>query len=96
MELGKVFDELIINIDRNLGNLLITKDWRVVLIDHTRAFTPYPEIRNTENLTRCSRKLLANMKGLTKATVTKAMGAALDGPGDRRAIKASRQDRELF
>jgi hypothetical protein len=76
-ELGKVFDELIINIDRNLGNLLITKDWRVVLIDHTRSFTPYPEIRNTDNLTRCSRKLLTNMKGLTKASVTNAVGDSL-------------------
>jgi hypothetical protein len=77
LELGKVFDELIINIDRNLSNLLITNDWHVVLIDHTRAFTPYPEIRNAENLTRCSRRLLANMKGLTKATVTAAVDKAL-------------------
>jgi hypothetical protein len=76
-ELGKVFDELIINIDRNLGNLLITKDWQLVLIDHTRSFTPYPKIRNTENLNRCSRKLLSNMKALTKETVTKGVGDAL-------------------
>jgi hypothetical protein len=77
IELGKVFDELIINIDRNLGNLLITKDWQLVLIDHTRSFTPYPNIRNTDNLNRCSRKLLANMKSLTKESVTKAEGDAL-------------------
>ena len=78
LELGKVFDEFIINIDRNLGNLLITKDWHLVLIDHTRSFTSYPDIRNTENLTRCSRKLLANMKGLTKASVTEAVGSSLN------------------
>jgi hypothetical protein len=77
LELGKVFDELIINIDRNLGNLLITKNWQLVLIDHTRAFTPYPEIRNSENLTRCSRKLLTSMKALTKAELTKTMDNAL-------------------
>jgi hypothetical protein len=77
LELGKVFDELIINIDRNLGNLLITKNWQLILIDHTRAFTPYPDIRNSENLTRCSRKLIANMKALTKVKVTKATGEAL-------------------
>ena len=77
LELGKVFDELVINIDRNLGNLLITKNWQLVLIDHTRTFTPYPEIRNTDNLTRCSRKILASMKGLTKATLTKTMGDSL-------------------
>jgi hypothetical protein len=80
LELGKVFDELIINIDRNLGNLLITKDWQLVLIDHTRSFIPYPNIRNTDNLNRCSRKLLENMKGLTKESVTKAEGDALTPP----------------
>jgi hypothetical protein len=77
LELGKVFDELIINIDRNLGNLLITKNWQLVLIDHTRSFIPYPKIRNTDNLNRCSRKLLTNMKNLTKDSVTKAEGDAL-------------------
>jgi len=46
---------LVINIDRNLANLLITKSWKIVLIDHTRCFTPYLGIRNKENLTRCSR-----------------------------------------
>jgi hypothetical protein len=77
LELGKVFDELILNIDRNLGNLLITKDWHLVLIDHTRSFTPYPNLRNADNLNRCSRKILANMKNLTKESVTKAEGDAL-------------------
>lgn len=37
--LGRVFDALIMNIDRNEGNLLYTpSDWRLHLIDHTRAF----------------------------------------------------------
>jgi hypothetical protein len=77
LELGKVFDELIINIDRNLGNLLITKTWNLVLIDHTRTFTPYPGIRNPDNLNRCSRQLLASMKALTKEKVTAAMKGEL-------------------
>lgn len=34
-----VFDALLFNVDRNLGNQLITpEDWRLHLIDHTRAF----------------------------------------------------------
>jgi hypothetical protein len=72
-----VFDELIMNIDRNLGNLLITNSWQVVLIDHTRAFTPYREIRNPDNLTRCSRALLARMSALTDVTVSKSVGTSL-------------------
>ena len=34
MRLVRVFDQLIYNTDRNLGNLLITKDWRIWAIDH--------------------------------------------------------------
>lgn len=77
MEVGKVFDELIINIDRNLGNLLIANDWSVILIDHTRSFTPYRGIRNPDNLTRCSRRLMEAMQRLTEPAITKAVGKHL-------------------
>ena len=75
--LCRVFDELVMNIDRNNANLLITKSWKIVLIDHSRCFTPYHGIRNKENLTRCSRDLLAKMKSLTGAAVTQAAGRHL-------------------
>lgn len=42
----RAFDNLIGNEDRHLGNILITDDWRVILIDHTRAF------RSTKKWTR--------------------------------------------
>lgn len=74
---GRVFDELIMNTDRNLGNMLITNSWQVVLIDHTRAFTPYKNIRNQEKLTRCSRALLARMSALTEAAIAKSVGTSL-------------------
>lgn len=38
MHVVRVFDQLIFNTDRNLGNLLITKDWKLRMIDHSRAF----------------------------------------------------------
>ena len=75
--LGRVFDELIMNIDRNLGNLLITNSWQVVLIDHTRAFTPYHNIRNQTNLTRCSRGLLKQLSALTQAGIAARVGTSL-------------------
>ena len=74
---ARVFDELIINIDRNLSNLLITKNWNLVLIDHSRAFTAYHGIRNEANLTRCSSSLLARMKTLKADDVKAAMGTLL-------------------
>ena len=77
LEIGKTFDELIINIDRNLGNLLVSKDWKLILIDHTRSFTAYPNIRNTENLNRTSRHMIAKMKELNKENLTKTVGDML-------------------
>jgi hypothetical protein len=74
---GRVFDELIMNTDRNLGNMLITNSWQVVLIDHTRSFTPYKNIRNKASLTRCSRALLAQLAALTETAIAKQVGTSL-------------------
>jgi len=86
-----VFDELILNIDRNLSNLLITKGWKLALIDHSRSFTAYRGIRNKENLKRCSRSLFEAMKTLASASVAKATGAYL--VGSERDALLSRRDR---
>jgi hypothetical protein len=36
--LQRAFDNLIANEDRTLNQILITKDWRMILIDHSRTF----------------------------------------------------------
>ena len=36
---AKMFDNLICNIDPNLGNWLVDPSWNLILIDHTRSFT---------------------------------------------------------
>lgn len=36
--LQRAFDNLIANEDRHAGNIQITEDWRIVLIDHSRTF----------------------------------------------------------
>lgn len=61
----RVFDQLIYNFDRNLGNLVITKDWRIHLIDHTRAFRREKKLRGVKNLVQCDRQLLEAMRNLT-------------------------------
>jgi len=73
------FDELIYNFDRNLGNLVITKQWRIWMIDHTRAFLPYQMLKDAKRLVQCDRHLLAAMRGLTLEKVEKALDPHLDG-----------------
>jgi hypothetical protein len=36
--LQRAFDDLIGNEDRNEGDVLVTRDWRMILIDHSRTF----------------------------------------------------------
>ena len=36
--LQRAFDNLIANEDRHAGNIQITEDWRIILIDHSRSF----------------------------------------------------------
>jgi hypothetical protein len=73
----RVFDELIQNRDRNAGNLLWTSDWKMWMIDHTRAFRLQPTLLNPQTIQRCERTLLDRMRGLTAAAVTETMGATL-------------------
>jgi hypothetical protein len=73
----RVFDELIQNRDRNPGNLLWTADWKMWMIDHTRAFRLQPNLLNPQALQRCERTLLDRMRGLTAGAVTEAMGDTL-------------------
>jgi hypothetical protein len=76
----RVFTELVYDTDRNQGNILITKDWRLVMVDFSRAFRPWKDTRNPLNiLRRCDRALLAAMRGLTKPAVEKAAGTYLSG-----------------
>ena len=69
MFMVRVFDQLIFNTDRNLGNLLIRNGWKLEMIDHTRAFRIQKVLRNPENLSRCDRSLLTHLKHLDEGTL---------------------------
>ncbi|HWQ57320.1 MAG TPA: hypothetical protein VN442_26790 [Bryobacteraceae bacterium] len=73
MAIVRVFDQLIYNTDRNLRNLLITTNWDLEMIDHTRAFRLRKEIRNPENLTRCERVLLGRLRALTREDLNREL-----------------------
>ena len=61
----RVFDELIANRDRNMGNLVWTSDWKMWMIDHTRAFRLGDELQRPAALLRMERSLLESMRTLT-------------------------------
>jgi hypothetical protein len=74
LQVARVFDELIANSYRDVNpdlylstfwdNLLITKDWNIWLIDHTRSFQTRRTLDRPDSLTRCDRSLLQKLKGL--------------------------------
>ncbi len=63
----RVFDELIANTDRNQGNLLIDKHWKLWMIDHTRAFRVSDVLRDEKRILKCERTLFQKLKALTAA-----------------------------
>lgn len=69
---GRVFSQLVYDTDRNLGNVLITPDWKVVMIDFTRAFRLWRQIKNPGDLARCDRRLLERLRALTYDQVAQA------------------------
>jgi hypothetical protein len=74
MQMVRVFDQLIYNVDRNMGNLLIGKTWRVWAIDHTRAFRTHNTLKSPANITRCDRQVVERLKQLNKDVLKKQIG----------------------
>ena len=68
-----VFAELIRDTDRNKGNILYTKDWRVIMIDFTRAFRQEPELRQPDTLNRCDGALLQRLRTITDGELKQAV-----------------------
>jgi hypothetical protein len=81
----KVFDNLIANIDRNAGNILVDGEWNMVLIDHSRAFASntMPFEKQT---TRIDRAFFEKLKALDEATLMKRVRPWLMSDGQARDI----------
>jgi hypothetical protein len=86
-----IFDELIFNIDRNQGNLLVDPAWRVWMIDHTRAFRTGLALRNPVLLSRMKldSALREHLQGLTGADLERCCREYLE-PEERGALLARR------
>jgi hypothetical protein len=70
----RIFHQLIYDTDPNLTNLLITKDWRVWMIDFSRAFRWMKSLQRPKDLVRCDRRLLARLRELNEETLRRRLG----------------------
>jgi len=82
--LQQAFDNLIGNDDRNWGNLLVTADWRVIFIDHSRAFRITPAFKTGLPFSAEAHPDVAVMRELPRAFVEKVR--ALDEPTVRAVV----------
>jgi hypothetical protein len=87
----RLFDQLIANVDRNMGNIVYTKDWRLWAIDHTRAFRKNTELKTPAHVTRCDRAVFERLKTLDQPTLKREVGKWLDD-GQIKAILARRDE----
>jgi hypothetical protein len=78
MQMVRLFDQLIYNTDRNMGNIVICHNWRIWAIDHTRAFRTHDTLKSPGNISACDRKVFEKLKQLDKATLAREVGSVLD------------------
>jgi hypothetical protein len=79
MDAIRVFDQLIHNMDRSQENLVIGRDWKAYMIDHTRAFRKSHTLRNPAAIVRCSPELRRALEGLTRAALSRELTPYLTG-----------------
>jgi hypothetical protein len=69
----RIFDDLIVNDDRNAGNILVDPAWNIILIDHSRAFDTRKN-KMPAVLSKIDRAFFEKLKALDKATLKARIG----------------------
>jgi hypothetical protein len=90
----RLFNELVYNFDANLQNVLVTNDWKLVMIDLTRAFKIDETLLHPENLEgiRIDRHVYHALQDLTFETLAETMGDLLT----ERQMRALLKRRDLI
>ena len=81
----RAFDNLIANIDRNAGNILVDGEWDLILIDHSRAFAS-DRMPFEKEMTRIDRAFFEKLKALDEASVMEHVRPWLMSDGQARDI----------
>ena len=87
----RILTQLFYDMDDNLTNVLITKDWKIWRIDFTRGFRLQRDLKNSKDLVQCDRQVLAKLRllgydqvyGATKPYLTKDEVKALIARRDK-------------
>jgi len=74
MHAVRMFHELIADMDFNPTNTLITRDWRVWMIDFSRAFRTTRSLQYPDEVSKTDRKLFARLRGLTRELLQQKLG----------------------
>jgi hypothetical protein len=74
-----IFGELVYDTDPNQTNVLISEDWHIWMIDYTRAFRLYKDLRAPVNITKskCARQLLEKLRKLERNELAAKTGRFL-------------------
>ena len=75
----RIFSALVRDTDRNLTNVLITPEWKVIMIDFSRGFRLQPVLMHEKDLAKMDRALLPRLEALTTDGVKQAVGDWLTG-----------------
>ena len=78
-QLMYLFDNLIFNDDRNQSNILYDSEWKLWMIDHTRAFRRFSRLKNPSVLRYCERSVLKKLKTLDGERVKQRLKELLTG-----------------
>jgi hypothetical protein len=73
----RVFNELLYNVDANLGNIVVTEDWLPRPVDFTRSFRLHKKLRDPANLYRIDRRFYEGLQRLTQEQLVTELGDLL-------------------
>jgi hypothetical protein len=69
-----LFSQLVYDTDRNVQNILISEDWKIWMIDFSRAFRTVRKLQDEKVLQKCERTLFEKLRGLARDDVARAVG----------------------
>jgi hypothetical protein len=69
IQILRFFDNLVYNTDRNQGNILIDKNWKLWLIDHSRAFRQNDDLLNKAGMTEIDRGIWEKLQALDEQAI---------------------------